>query len=228
MVTRIEDDPLTMARKARDQANAVAAQLDGLKSGRLSDVEADLRKLLEETIPAHTATIKSLNAAYTSLSNRLSLQHEQAQKDAGGKGEDEDERERDWLTVVEPLDAFRWLCELDEWHTAVYVRMAGKALPECWPWHSRAVEVLLALMAQRAAAYASPTGVSDFRGRWLPNAVKELWGQNSQPGVLSGCSDGDHVDGRNHYQADPTKLRELAEWHVTRQEGTPPGLTPIT
>lgn len=215
MATRVEEtDPLKIARDARRQAGAAVSQLDALK-GSVNGPGG-----LSERIEAVEKTVRAMDAGIKSLTDALKAQQAAP---AQSKGKPEDEGERDWLTVTDALEAFEWLDDLSKWHDKVFRRMAGKSLPECWPWHSRAVEVLLALQSQREASFTSPTGVSDFRGRWLPTALGELEQETG------GCGDGDHVpDKARHYAVDLGELYAYAEWHVAGGKGLAPGLTPIT
>lgn len=224
----IEDDPAVLAARAARQSKAALSQLDDLRE----EFEGGMTKVgrVEKRLDEIKTDVDSLGRGIASLSNRLTLQWEQAQEAAKAAEAEEEEakkkKQRDWLRVAEPIEAFGWLVELDEYHAKIW-RREHQPLAPCWPWHVNAVQVLLAIMATRAQAYEdrgnSPERVSDYRGRWLPNAIGEM------KAILSDCDMTTHSTngGETQYKVDATQLKELAEWHVANRGGDPPGLTKI-
>lgn len=190
-------------------AKAVASRLDMLEEGDIGDLRDQVGSL-EQKVKETADNVHALGRGIASISNRLDLlRRPVAVPDPEPEEEEEGEGGRDWLAVDDPEVAFEWLVELDEWHDKRYRWLVGKALPECWPWHPRAVVELLAMHEQYVAAYGSdnPTLRSDFLGRWLK------YGHDQVTNVLAECGPGTHLDRvLGQTKADPSELRNLAAW----------------
>jgi hypothetical protein len=123
-------------------------------------------------------------------------------------------QQRDWLAVTDPDTARDWLLQAQEWIDHVGVR-CGLGLPACWPLHPGVVTEVLALSAERTAAYgsASTTTVSEYLGRWLPGARDRIHQ------ALQGCLGG-HQHQRTTFHVPALDLAAVATWW-TRDRATP-------
>lgn len=147
------------------------------------------------------------------------------------------EGQRDWLNVPDDdgmgiLRAWTWLDGLRTWVDDRFVVSTGRTLPECWPWHPRAVDDLLGLEDHRSAAYASTTPVhrSDYLGRYLPAAaVRLLGGPGAKDGILEDCvKEGQHQEpGIGAADVDLADLPEYVAWWALHRKGPPPGVTKV-
>lgn len=213
---------------------------DGIAFARLTDRVDGLASRgvkTAESLARHEARLKLLDEGFIHLNKKVkelgesgpppAEELEDAEEEE--EEEEEEERERDWLRVVEGMEAQKWLQELYEWleHTFRYLAPRYK-IQACWPWHPFAVEELLALQAHRELAYTSgAAAVSDFRTRWLPATLDRLNGRDPS-GELTQCM-GLHVDARGKkWQVDPTKVDDYARWWAeSKDPATEPGLTKV-
>ena len=133
--------------------------------------------------------------------------------------DEEPKGQRDWLTVTDPGVACRWLQEATEWLSTI-----GAAeqinLPACWPLHPLAVAEILALAAERAAAYkaAAPLASVDYLGRCLPGARSRL------AHLFTDCARGVHVHGSTQWtvRAGDIDTDEVATWWATDRDRPAP------
>jgi hypothetical protein len=127
------------------------------------------------------------------------------------------EPQRDWMTVTDPVPAAQWLDELATWTTDVLAPHDAAPAAICWPLHPDVVAELMALQADRDAAYDGdrPTPVSEWLARWLPSASQRIGAS------LAHCiaERGHHADGRT-YDATVLDLASVAGWW-TEHRGRP-------
>lgn len=142
----------------------------------------------------------------------------------------------DWILAGDKDEALRWLDSLRAWVDKVFAVHTGRALPDCWIWHPRAVEELLAMQAHRTFVHASPnaTLLSDYQTRFLDAAVKRLVVKSAgQASILSKCvEEGVHVDPElgvpphmvTRFKVDRGAINAYVGWWTTDRKGRPPGL----
>jgi hypothetical protein len=130
-----------------------------------------------------------------------------------GDGDEDSEPQWDWLAVADVDTARAWLADiaaaLDTGRGGV---LAGHGLvvpAPCWALHPGAVAALLALLAERRAAYAGDraSAVLDWLTRWLPAATARL------DRTLAACAqERAHVEGGTTYDARDLDLGSVAAW----------------
>lgn len=133
--------------------------------------------------------------------------------------DDEPKGQRDWLTVTDAGTARKWLHAATEWLSTI-----GAAeqinLPACWPLHPLAVAEIIALAAERAAAYKSPAPLAsiDYLGRCLPGARGRL------AHMFAECTRGVHVHGSTQWtvRADDIDTDQVATWWATDRDRPAP------
>jgi hypothetical protein len=121
-----------------------------------------------------------------------------------GDGDEDSGPQRAWLADV--------AAALDTGRGGV---LAGHGLvvpAPCWSLHPGAIAVLLALLAERRAAYAGDraSAVLDWLTRWLPAATARL------DRTLAACAqERAHVEGGATYDARDLDLGSVAAWWAT-------------
>jgi hypothetical protein len=120
----------------------------------------------------------------------------------------------DWLPLTDTDQALDLLTNAQEWIDRIGIR-CGLGLPACWPLHPAVVTEVLALSAERTAAYESPstTAVSEYLHRWLPGARDRI------RKALQNCLGG-HQHQRTTYHVTALDLAAVATWW-TRDRATP-------
>jgi hypothetical protein len=128
----------------------------------------------------------------------------------------------DWLGCRNPDQAKAILSTARAWLEDVGPVVKLDA-PGCWPWHPRAVVLVVAASAHYRAAYAgdSAVTVTDYLTRYANALRTALVGS-----IDSECAGPSHAEGEARYLYDVDRLDALAIWWSTSREGLPPGLRP--
>lgn len=126
----------------------------------------------------------------------------------------------DWLGCRKPAEAVVILESIAAWLEDVG-EILGVTPQRCWPWHPRAVVILLAMATHYRDAYGgdSAAGVSDFHIRFMTQL-------NGRTGITDGCHGEYHLVGEAQFLYDPTRRDDYAIWWATSREQQPPGLRP--
>jgi hypothetical protein len=125
-----------------------------------------------------------------------------------------EEGQPDWFAVTDPDTARDLLTGLSGLVGAVLVHHGITLTVACWALHPDVVADLLALAAERDAAYTGPrpTPVSEWLSRWLPATTERI------TTALTGCvAERGHRDGGRVYDTtgfDP--LSAAAWWAMDR------------
>lgn len=134
--------------------------------------------------------------------------------------EEETKGQPDWLTVTDPEAARTWMAGAVEW-LAGPGRWHGLDLAPCWVLHPDVVADVLALSAERTAAYTSvPSVVLDYLGRWLPDTRARI------TQALTGCTEAraHKVDGQMWDCTDLDPATVATWWATDRDRPAPTAL----
>jgi hypothetical protein len=138
--------------------------------------------------------------------------------DGSGDGALVEERpagQPDWLTVKDVETARAWLIDVTDWSSGVLPGHGLTVGAPCWPLHPEVVCLLLALKAERDAAYecAGPTAVSEWLTRWLPAVATRM------SEALAVCmAERGHREGGVTYDASDLDSASVAAWWVTDRD----------
>jgi hypothetical protein len=207
-----------MTRRYVPEPDAVLTVL----AGRVDAVERQLR-LTDERLAGVAEDVAALGRGMADLVAQIRrLGEPDPTAAASPAGEDVDEGkitepQRDWITITDPVLAAQWLDDLATWTTDVLAPHDAAPAAICWPLHPDVVAELMALQADRDAAYdgGRPTPVSEWLARWLPSASQRI------DAALAHCiaERGHHVDGRT-YDATVLDPASVAGWW-TEHRGRP-------
>lgn len=128
----------------------------------------------------------------------------------------------DWLACRDPSAARAMLTDVYRWLEDTGAHL-GIVVTDCWPWHPRAIVLLLAAYAHYTGVYAgdSATAVTDFHTRFqglLETLIRKAIGDQ--------CNAEAHIVGDAWFLYDLDRLEDVAIWWATDRTGLPPGLTP--
>lgn len=154
------------------RVTALAGQLDRLRQGH------------EDLDGRHTETRKAADAGLRVAREALALVQRvgQSTAPAGDAEEEEEEAPKPLLCVLSILpgqeeELAEELESLASWLAQVYLRYEDARLPECWAWHTAAVEELLTLQTMWEIGYRlrpNPQAVADWHDRYRPGVVRRL------------------------------------------------------
>jgi hypothetical protein len=133
---------------------------------------------------------------------------------SGATGSDggEEEGQPDWVAVDDPDLAREWLTGLAQWTDTVLRTHGVRLNASCWLLHPDVVAELLALRADRDAAYTGdrPTLVSEWLARWLPGAADRV------ATALAACiTERGHRHQGSTYDATGLDPASVATWWTT-------------
>jgi hypothetical protein len=187
--------------------------LPGADEARLAALIAKVDRA-ETTLNGHGRDITALGhglARVTATLRDLGHTPEHAPEDTADPqdGPEQARGQRDWLRVTDPATACEWLVEAVEW-TRTIGDLHHLSFVPCWPLHPETVAEVLALAAERTAAYSSDssTAVCEYLSRWLPAARDRI------REALEPCHGG-HQHGQQTYYASGLDVTSVATWWAT-------------
>jgi hypothetical protein len=142
------------------------------------------------------------------------------------KADDEEEAaskgQPDWDGCHDPDNARAMLTDVYRWLEDTGAHL-GIVVTDCWPWHPRAIILLLATYTHYTGVYAgdSATAVTDFHSRYqglMETLIRKTIGDE--------CNAEAHKHGGATFLYDLGRLEDVAIWWATDRTGLPPGLTP--
>ena len=216
---------------------ALIDEHDKAKS-RITAVEADVEKH-DDVIEEYGKFIVQADRNFNELGNALNgdggiyarLRAVEARKAAG---------QPDWMRNRDPETAAQWIEAVSEYELMVLREVMDEEqlrLAPCWPWHPRAVGLLLASMAQYDAAMRGgvPREVTEHWRIYFDFTVKKV--NLTQGKCRQSGADVVHAQSLLH-PSDPGRIHEkwhvdlsalpdyLAWWCSRPHEGIPAGLSP--
>jgi hypothetical protein len=180
-------------------ARAVARQVDALKP-RVSVLESK---------------VDGLQRGMTVLLQRSEPEEPEAEEQAAGQP--------DWIGCRDPDAARAMLTDTYRWLEDAGAHL-GIVVTDCWPWHPKAIVLLLAAFTHYTAVYAgeSSTAVTEFLTRYQEALEKRI---RSAIGDECNAESHKHAGGAR-YDYDLDRLEDVAIWWATDRTNLPPGLTP--